>query len=638
MRLGRIVNVTAALVLFSSMAFAQASPAKIKGTEYFDPGVVWYTPKDKDKIASELEKVKADGYKHIAISSWMWTLPSPGSDLRENTDFLLDWCDKNGIGVLLHHNIQYNEGWNSEYFDNIYVDPAKYFRQHLVDWVDTLKGHSCVIGMELGNEVGIGRVPGDAVDIPHYAEGFRKWVVDYHGSLDKLNAAWGTQYKIPSEIDFPNEKAPGYVDLRRFQMLQFGRFYGELFDKVVKPELGDNLIYTTKTGRNPYSYRDYPSATVIGWDDLMANYPLWGIKLTADVDPRPSYNSELHLYHDDFQFFPSIELVRYRYLTSVLNGELTTASFSWGSWNKPAIAKIHSQTPDTLKEADRLTPYLQRFHEAELKSRIGVLVTEPQYRDCMENFADVRAYNGMGVKETKHSTDMKGVDDKTAAYGLAYAALGSTGRPWRYVLDLDLSKEASSLDTLVIWTSSQMPARTLTQVLNLPASVKIYWVGPWASTDEYGYKLSAADFSALKKRAKQLDDGEELTDALQDKDLPDFYNAYGKVSYGWYEPQKGHYTFDMIYPRIEARYIDGPDGEKDVLLINHTRDIVTLPYGNVLPWLNVDTMQAIDITGESPTLASPKYVRFGQVADREKTERIVMGSLRRPRLQIPAEG
>jgi hypothetical protein len=61
---------------------------------------------------------------------------------------------------------------------------------------------------------------------------------------------------------------------------------------------------------------------------MVANHPLWQLRVLADTDPRPTFNSEIHLYHDRFQYFPSEQRTRYRYLTDAPR----QLSLNWKRW------------------------------------------------------------------------------------------------------------------------------------------------------------------------------------------------------------------------------------------------------------------------------------------------------------------
>ncbi len=169
------------------------------------------------------------------------------------------------------------------------------------------------------------------------------FVASRHKSIAALNAAWRTDYGSFDEVGEPADDSPGWVDCRRFGRERFAAFYGYLFDRGLRPALGEKL-YGNKTSLDPFLHRACRWATMTCWDDLVAAYPLWKIRCAADTTGKPLFNSELHLYNDEYAYGPSAERSRYRYFTSALLGEYLTASFAWGMWKKPEIAAIHGAT------------------------------------------------------------------------------------------------------------------------------------------------------------------------------------------------------------------------------------------------------------------------------------------------------
>ena len=61
-----------------------------------------------------------------------------------------------------------------------------------------------------------------------------------------------------------------------------------------------------------------------------------GIQLRESV-----FNSELHLYLDGWDASTGHGAARYRCYLSLLNAERRTASYAWGMWNRPGVAKTH---------------------------------------------------------------------------------------------------------------------------------------------------------------------------------------------------------------------------------------------------------------------------------------------------------
>ncbi|MDQ3522908.1 MAG: beta-galactosidase, partial [Gemmatimonadota bacterium] len=180
----------------------------------------------------------------------MWTLPHRGSELRRRVDFLLNWTDRNGMGVWLMHNIQYGNPGEAGDIEAAFGDPAGYVKPAVDPWVDAIRGHPSVHGVQLGNEVEP-RVP-DGRTSPRYLAGFRRYLAESHGTIGNLNERWGTRYRGFGEISLPGARDPGHADLQRYARREFGRFYGSIFDQLFKPVLGRSLGYTVKTAADPF--------------------------------------------------------------------------------------------------------------------------------------------------------------------------------------------------------------------------------------------------------------------------------------------------------------------------------------------------------------------------------------------------
>ena len=583
----------------------ERSPLRVPLGEVFLPGMIFPTLTDIDQMMVELPAMKAQGFRVICIPARHGDVPRPGSELRQRTDAVLDWCDNNGMALFLELVIQYRSPREIGDVEKGYTNAVDYVRPHVEHWADTLAGHSCVVGITLGNEVAAGwPEKGTEEQMPNYTMGWREWLLDRHGDLPSLNEAWGTTFSDVSEIGFPSNRhdlewvgppdqqvfviepkaEPGFFDLQRFANIQFGRFYSQIFDHLFRPSLGE-IGYACETASDPYLYRVFPGASMLAWDIVAANYPPWVLKVFADTDPRPVYNSEFHVYHDAVEHWAmsdgqwngaSPALTRYRYMMDVLSGQWATTLFMFRDFNKPEIAAVHRETPETLEEISRLEPWIRRLNETTQRSRLGVLVTEPMWR-----FSRSIQWHYSPPLER------------------AYAGMAATGRPWRYVLDLDLAREAQNLDILVAWSHDKIPADSVETILSLPDSVEVVWVGPWPRLTEYGRPLARELLRNLAGRCRQIAFEDQLVDLLADPDLPSFYRQRVEIPLRWWNPEKDWIVSRVQNVRVEARQAASAEGDVIVALVNHTGDPVTLPRETSLPWFDSSVMRPVDVTGEN---------------------------------------
>lgn len=526
-------------------------------------GVVYYLPETPEQSLGQLRAIAADGYNMLIISSWVWTVPTEGGDLRRVAQATLDWCDRNHMHVWLLHNIQWNSPGEGGDIEAALTDPTAQARRSLQPWAEVLEGHPCVVGVLLGNEVGPGG-PEVFDEHPRYLAAFQEWLAGRHGDIATLNRRWQTALDTFTQVRPPFE-APGLHDVRRFNRVRFARFYDAIVRDVLHPVLGDRL-YGSKGGASPYILRQMPHYTVCSWDDLVANWPLWRTKLLVDTTDLPVFNSELHLYHDEFGFGPSRQLSRYRYFTGALLGEWMTAGFNWGAWGKPEIAAIHAATPGTLADLRALEPALRAF--GELSPAFSILVTEAN-EDGIENHPRLE---------------------------IAYAHAAATALPWSFITDMDL--DDLTAPTLLVDTP-WLTQEAAEQLAEVAATRQVVFVGEPPAVDEYGLRLSAD----LAQNTRTIAEWSALSAVVPALQMRGPYTEIVDVPYLWWSPEKGHFHLPVSYPRLEARKAV-LDGVRYTAIINHTRDVVVAPA----PFVAAEEGLADALTGRRE---DPGALRFG---------------------------
>jgi len=565
-----------------------ASPVEGAGREhgFVQPlrhGVVFWQEKSPEAAIAELDKVKADGFNLIKQASWGWTLPKPGSPLEGVMQAELDWCDRNDFHFFLLQNVQYGSAGEGDGLDDAWRDPLR-AAPLLADWVRVLKGHPCVDGVILGNEVS--PVAGNPQGNPAWWAGFTGAMQQRYETLDALNRVWGTEFGAWEALAPPTSSA-GKTDLNRFAVEAYARFYGTLFDEVLRPALGD-LEYGTKTAGDPLLHRHLARFSSIMWDDVLANYPQWRIKAMCDVGRRlnrPVFNAELHLYNDTYAYNQSVAMARYRYFTSALNGETTTASFAWHQWNKkPETVEIHRHTPETLAELQRLEPQLRLLAGA--TPSLHVLLT-PAIAD--------------------------GDDTDPANKPIAerlYAEIAGLGIPWEFICEEDVS--ALSAGTLLLSEQPRLQPETAQAICDLPKPVKVVCLNEAPTQDEYGRMLPQALRVALMRRARAVDSVADLRTPEGDPGRP--YDRVGQAQYLWWSEAKGHFRSPVAYPPLEARRVRDGDGWL-VAVINHATD--GEPVSAPLPWLTQLAPQSVqELTGEGGRISSTEPLEFAPLAVR----------------------
>jgi hypothetical protein len=512
-------------------------------------GVVFLCPEQPDEAIRQLDEIQREGFDLIKFASWVWTLPTPGSDLERRAQAVLDWCDRHDMAFFLMHNIQYGNSAEGAGLDDQVQHPEKTLPL-LTDWARVLRGHPCVMGVILGNEV----VPtlGTPAQAPQFWAQFRQWLMQKHGSLEALNRAWETQYKSLTDVGLPPEEdSPGWADCRAYENQRFAEFYGYLFDNAFRPVLGQKL-YGCKTNLDPFLHRACRRFTMTCWDDLVANFPLWQIKCAADTTGKPLFNSELHLYHEEQMASP--RQTRYRYLNSAINGEYMTASFAWQLWTSPRVRDVHAATPGILAEAKRLAPHCKALAGAYQRADLAALVTDTNY------------HAETSIDETERLPPAK-----------LYAIMGSLGRPWRYVLEDDVT--AFRQGTLVIWADRLKPA-VAQAVAALPPAVRLITVDAVPYDDEYEQPLPK-DLQDRLRRRLEIVPFPLLVEAIgPQRGLPCDYQKVGGVRYWWWSDARREYQYSVPYAPLELRCTNY-EGGRLVAVINNYDLVQYAP----LPWV-----------------------------------------------------
>jgi hypothetical protein len=531
-------------------------------------GVVFFCPPKADAAIAELEKLHADGFNLVEFASWTWTIPTPGSDLERTASAVLDWCDGHDVRFFLMHNIQFGSPGEGGGLDDAVEDPLR-AAKFLTDWVRVLKGHKCVAGIMLGNEVG--PTGGNPKDHPKWWAAFIADLKARHKTIDALNAAWGTKFASFDAVAVPAVDSPGQVDYQRFAVEVFDRYYSALYSKVCEPALG-KLLYCPKTGGDPLLHRACEGLSMICWDDVLADYPQWRIKAMGDIartTGKPVFNSELHLYNDDYIYGGSPAKSRYRYFLSALNNEWMSASFAWGQWNKPAAKETHQATPGILADLRRLEPQLRKLSQA--PARLHVLLTDRLNAD----------------------------DDASQAL---YTQVACLGLPWAYLCPQDIHRLREGM--LYIPAHTRLPRVNWQAIMSLPKGVAVYLDDRCLLQDEYGRKPDPDITIGVTRRASLVHDVRVIP-LPADSRLRAPYSQAGEAAYLNWSPERGHFHYPVAYPQLEARRVRDGSGWL-VAVINHATG--GEPVKARLPWadgarsvreLTGGAAQQVDLTAEA---------------------------------------
>jgi len=528
-----------------------------------------------------LQEVNRQGFQMASRFFSIWGYPA--------VDKLLEWTDENDFPfVVMIQGCDYVSPrgmWNLERYAE---DPSSARVVRLSKrWANAIKGHPSVRGVILGNEVRprLGRHENS----PLFWNVIRSDLkARYKTNIAELNRNWSTQYTTFDEIGFPPPGSGGYHDLLQIARRHFIGYYDTLIRDGFKPILGDSVFYCSKHSRpDPFTWRASREISAASWDDIVAYFPLWVIKASADTTSLPLFNSELHLYHERHDYYGSAALSRYRYLTSALLGEYWTCNFGLMGWEgkKPEVVSNHEQTLSALRDLQNSHKYFRALAKAYQEADLNVLVTEENWHYK----ADERLQRAI---ESKSRIISFVVNYEDNPFGEVYARMSVLGRPWRYCLENYLPDLRQG--TLVIW-SPALKLQTAQQLADLPGDVRLVFVDAIAEKDPYGRRLPAPLIGKLRTRS-EVRRMSDLQNAFEPSEI--MHSDYEKivnVSYpSWSGMLGGRYEFGVPYSQLEARSAKTPEGHLVAIINNVDRNVSA-----AMPWADGGFTATDVISGES---------------------------------------
>lgn len=251
----------------------------------------------------------------MAEFSWCRMEPTEGRFDFSWLDRVLELLHKAGIEVVLGTPTATPPAWLHARYPEIYpMDQRKYrlgfgtreqrclnnpdMRAHgrriAEEMARHFAGHPSVIGWQIDNELA-----GNLCYCPLCQEQFQAWLRDRYGSLDALNAAWGTvfwsqEYTDWSQIPLPWQVKNGdfhnpslQLEFRRFQSLATIRFQREQVEAIRKHAPGHFITHNMMGAHNSLDYFELGAdLDFVSWDNY-PNTPWWpstsGASLAADV-------------------------------------------------------------------------------------------------------------------------------------------------------------------------------------------------------------------------------------------------------------------------------------------------------------------------------------------------------------------
>jgi len=313
-----------------------------------------------------------------------------------------------------------------------------------------LGSHPAVIGWQLDNEPGF---PFNDFDW-HCRKGFREWLREKYGTIDKLNKAWFTMmwsnvYNDFDEIEIPVNACEGgwspevQLDYRRYFSFTFNRLLSMEAELVRKNSPG-RFIYTNWPGANwsvncfdGSEYLDYAA-----WDNYvpMPNRDNYRIQLRASMehsfDRRLSNGKEKFLVAEQCAFPDADqkpEVMRAQTWLNVSHGAFATIFFEWrtptGGFEQEyesVLARDKNYRKDTEPVFRKLTSELEKVYPlidgAETPSDVAIVYSYENSWGTrgwtVDGFYDEEFFNAYSGFKNKLSSnvDVIGIDDDFSKY------------------------------------------------------------------------------------------------------------------------------------------------------------------------------------------------------------------------------
>jgi hypothetical protein len=482
-------------------------------------------------------------------------------------------------------------------------------------------------------------------------EQFQDWLQDTHGDIETINERWGSSYSSISAIGLPelplewveemmndsgfeynllggNEqrsflytlfheplryhafaKYPALLDFMRFLRGVWARRYKALenpedghhtmwrtdfenrakdLTPLLEPREGEEVpgfIYTTKTRANPYLFREVPEFNGASYDHPMNKVPPSFSQLMVDAQQiaqgKPVWNSEHHLYNhgsstpSGVQFHLLHTFLQGQFKSTSYSRETTTVKTEEAPLGRTGTREVHKE--EATRARHRLRRHEDAFraiYEARVDADIAVLVTEGN-----------RGWNQ--IPESDVRPDLGGA---IAAYG----HVGALGKPWKYVLNEDVSPEHVT-DTLVV-AAPWLTPETVDRLNTLPATRDVVAVGGVPTVDEYGQDLPADSLEELQNRATAIDSWNQLDWEIDTADgLQAPYTSVHQAPFYWWGRVTGGAPAHLPVPELEVRR-GQKDGREFVSVTNFSEeDAVSAP----IPW--AQGREVRELTSDDPS-------------------------------------
>ena len=427
--------------------------------------------------------------------------------------------------------------------------------------------------------------------------GFADWAKEKHGSLDKLNERWNTSYESWDEIGLPNPRLeeivdiyegivgpeqvgyqwrqrfgprgvrytiaeyPDLLDLRRYCRQVWAKWYDDRIDEI-RPIIGEDFCYSTKAKPEPYNHRASEKFNCASHDHGPCKYHPLDQQVLVDTTKIPLgwgvWNSEDHLYNHGHS---TPRRVRNAIFNKYLMGQFKDTTYCWHTGGtRPAASSRHNIAVRTRNAIRKHEDVFRAFMKARADADLGVLVTEGNRAwDEYEPLPEERDYG---------------------AVAKAFAHMATLGRPWKYVMDRDVSEE--HVGKVLIIDAPWLTDETVEKLVELPENRRLVAVGEIPQENEYGERFDKDIRQKLKERTTVVEDWDAISEEVEPADgMVSPYNKVDKAKFWtWnrFREREPWYSYALV-ARLEARRVKH-EGKLYVAVVNHADREITAP----IPW------------------------------------------------------
>ncbi|MGN0526996.1 MAG: beta-galactosidase [Acutalibacteraceae bacterium] len=353
----------------------------------------------------DFSKMEALGFNAVRMGefAWSWFEPKEGEYNFEPMLRVLDCAEKHGIKVIMGTTTAVCPPWLYKKYPEVKGGNEKgrydfggrkgqclsssvfleYAERITEAQAKALGGHPAVIGWQLDNEPGFPFCDYDEC----CTKGFRAWLKEKYGTIDKLNKAWFTMmwsnvYNDFDEIDIPvNSSEGGWT--KEIQ-LDYRKYFSFTFNRLLRMEAGivrkyspGRFIYTNWPGAN-WSVNCYEGSEYLdfaAWDNYVPqpNGDNYRVQLRASME----HSFDRYLSKGKHKFLVAeqtpvpdantpAEVVRAQTWLNVSHGAFATLYFEWRSPTGGAEQGAESVLGRDKKYRENVGPVYRKL-TAELK-------------------------------------------------------------------------------------------------------------------------------------------------------------------------------------------------------------------------------------------------------------------------------